>query len=41
MADTAFVLFIVVDVLGIAGAVLVALPFFREFAPKRLLDWLH
>jgi hypothetical protein len=41
VAETAYALFIIVDVLGIAGAVLVALPFFREFALKRLVHWLH
>jgi hypothetical protein len=34
----AFVLFIVVDLLGVLGAVLVAVPFLREFGLKRLLN---
>jgi hypothetical protein len=41
VADVAFAIFIVVDLLGIVGAILVALPFFREFALKRLVDRLR
>jgi len=41
VASAALVLFIVVDLLGILGAVLVAVPFLREFALKRLLDALR
>jgi len=41
VGELAFAIFIVVDVLGLAGAILIALPFFREFALKRLLHWLR
>jgi hypothetical protein len=34
----AFILFVIVDLLGVVGAVLVALPFLREFGLKRLLN---
>lgn len=38
MDRAALFLFIVVDLLGVLGAVLVAVPFLREFGLKRLLS---